>query len=46
MTSEATSEPGQAYVWAWLPGAEDPVVAGVLRPIGDRIGFTYGRSYL
>ena len=23
-----TSEPTEAFVWIWLPGAEDPVVAG------------------
>ena len=34
MTSEATS-PGQAYVWEWLPGAVDPVVAGALAPTGS-----------
>ena len=28
------SEHPEAYVWAWLPGATDPVVAGRLRDIG------------
>jgi serine/threonine-protein kinase HipA len=35
------------FVWKWLPGATDPVVAGELR--GDDRGrqwFVYGRSYL
>ncbi|MCL2424612.1 MAG: type II toxin-antitoxin system HipA family toxin [Micrococcales bacterium] len=38
----------QAYVWVWLPGQRDPVVAGVLRDRrGDgRLWFTYGQSYL
>ena len=29
MTSERL-EPQEAYVWAWLPGATDPVVVGLL----------------
>jgi serine/threonine-protein kinase HipA len=41
-----TSEPEEAFVWAWLPGAEDPVVAGRLDLVGDLVAFTYGRSYL
>lgn len=41
-----TSEPVQAFVWAWLPGATDPVVAGRLDVLDDLITFTYGRSYL
>lgn len=41
-----TSEPSQAYVWIWLPGAEEPVVAGRLDVVGDIVGFTYGTSYL
>jgi serine/threonine-protein kinase HipA len=49
MTSEpqqVTSEPPQAFVWVWLPGAADPVVAGRLDTAGALITFTYGRSYL
>lgn len=41
-----TSEPGQAFVWIWLPGATDPVVAGRLDAVGGIVTFTYGRSYL
>jgi serine/threonine-protein kinase HipA len=41
-----TSEPTEAFVWVWLPGAEDPVVAGRLDLVGDLVAFTYGRSYL
>jgi serine/threonine-protein kinase HipA len=41
-----TSEPGQAFVWVWLPGAVDPVVAGRLDVEGQALVFTYGRSYL
>lgn len=36
----------QAYVWVWLPGAEEPVVAGALKRSGTRLHFAYGRSYL
>ena len=44
MTSRHRHE--EAYVWAWLPGATEPVVAGrLVRDDGDLI-FNYGRSYL
>lgn len=37
----------RCYVWRWLPGATDPVVAGELRFDGKgRQMFVYGRSYL
>lgn len=38
--------PSRAYVWVWLPGATEPVVAGVLEPVGDTVVFNYARSYL
>lgn len=38
--------PEQAYVWTWLPGQTEPVVAGVLADLGDIVTFTYGQSYL
>lgn len=42
-----TSEPPRdAFVWIWLPGASEPVVAGRLEVIGDLLDFVYGRSYL
>ena len=43
-----TSDPGydQAFVWIWLPGETDPVVAGKLNRDGDRLLFNYGKSYL
>ncbi len=44
MTSESTG--GRVFVWVWLPGRTDPVVAGALEPAGPLITFTYGRSYL
>jgi serine/threonine-protein kinase HipA len=40
------SEPRRAFVWIWLPGARDPVVAGRLDAAGPVFTFTYGRSYL
>ncbi|MEA9392364.1 type II toxin-antitoxin system HipA family toxin [Acerihabitans sp. TG2] len=36
----------EAYVWIWLPGAMEPVVAGLLSREGERLIFNYGRSYL
>ncbi|MBY8856062.1 HipA domain-containing protein [Nocardia sp. CA2R105] len=35
-----------AYVWAWLPGHLQPVVAGRVQRHGSRYRFGYGRSYL
>ena len=35
-----------AFVWVWLPGASEPVVAGRLDNVADSCVFTYGRSYL
>ncbi|MCR8726686.1 type II toxin-antitoxin system HipA family toxin [Frigidibacter sp. ROC022] len=43
MTSKA--EATEAFVWMWLPGATEPVVAGRLDQDGDRLLFTYGASY-
>jgi serine/threonine-protein kinase HipA len=40
------SNPTEAYVWGWLPGASSPVVAGRLETVGDILNFNYGRSYL
>jgi serine/threonine-protein kinase HipA len=41
-----TSKPQQVFVWVWLPGATEPVVAGRLDPAELAVDFTYGRSYL
>lgn len=41
-----TSEAQEAFVWVWLPGAKDPVVAGRLDTTGEIVTFTYGQSYL
>lgn len=43
MTSE---HPTEAFVWIFLPGQLEPVVAGRLYEDGGRLGFNYGRSYL
>ncbi len=41
------SEPDQeAFVWIWLPGETEPVIAGRLEADGNRLLFNYGRSYL
>jgi len=42
----STKRPNEAYVWIWLPGATDPVVAGKLTAEGRTLLFNYGRSYL
>ena len=39
-----TSE--RLFVWTWLPGASEPVVAGSVTSNGSLLSFTYGRSYL
>src|SRR5215204_4114606 len=41
-----TSEPTEAFVWTWLPGAEEPVVAGRIELVGGIVRFNYGRSFL
>jgi serine/threonine-protein kinase HipA len=43
-----SSRPTVAFVWVWLPGATEPVVAGRLdtSPESDLVSFTYGRRYL
>ncbi len=48
MSSEPRPDqaPDQAYVWIWLPGATEPVVAGLLARDGGELVFNYGRSYL
>lgn len=44
MTSNGT--PKEAYVWIWLPGETEPVVAGKLEDDNGNIRFNYGKSYL
>jgi len=40
------SELRDVFVWTWLPGEVEPVVAGRIVPEGARYDFAYGRSYL
>lgn len=40
------SEYPEVYVWIWLPGETEPVVAGRLTTIGTTYLFNYGQSYL
>ncbi|MCD6583018.1 MAG: type II toxin-antitoxin system HipA family toxin [Desulfuromusa sp.] len=44
MTSDGA--PKEAYVWIWLPGETEPVVAGKLKADNGNILFNYGKSYL
>jgi serine/threonine-protein kinase HipA len=36
----------EAFVWVWLPGATEPVVAGRLHARDGLVTFNYGKSYL
>ena len=45
MTS-SLKRPKKAFVWVWLPGAIEPVVAGKLAAEGNALVFNYGKSYL
>jgi len=40
------SNTSQAFVWIWLPGHLDPVVAGKISFIAGKYHFVYGRTYL
>lgn len=40
-----SSDPQSAFVWTWLPGASEPVVAGRIDAHGSMHTFTYARSY-
>ena len=44
MTSKQPNK--EAYVWIWLPGATEPVVAGKLEENSNLVHFNYGKSYL
>ncbi|WP_116364679.1 type II toxin-antitoxin system HipA family toxin [Parahaliea mediterranea] len=48
MTSDRPrlSTPDEAFVWLWLPGATEPVVAGRISRDGERLIYNYGQSYL
>lgn len=36
----------EAYVWVWLPGKTEPVIAGRLSAENGLVHFNYGKSYL
>lgn len=44
-TNTPRTDATEAFVWKWLPGATEPVVAGRLDQDGARLLFTYGASY-
>lgn len=44
MTSDTRYK--EAFVWIWLPGETEPVVAGRLEADGNKLLFNYGKSYL
>ena len=44
--NSSTPEYDEAYVWVWLPGAAEPVVAGRLHAHDGVVTFNYGKSYL
>lgn len=41
-----TTSDDRVFIWTWLPGAAEPVVAGAIRVGRGESDFTYGRSYL
>jgi serine/threonine-protein kinase HipA len=46
MPSKRKKAEQAAFVWVWLPGRTEPVVAGKLTAEGRILVFNYGRSYL
>lgn len=46
MISNNMASASQAFVWVWLPGHINPVVAGKISKEGELYSFHYGRSYL
>ena len=36
----------EIFVWIWLPDEPEPVVAGKITKVDNRVLFTYGQSYL
>ncbi len=46
MSSKNRKRAREAFVWAWLPEATEPVVAGKLTQTGNQLVFNYGKSYL
>lgn len=46
MTLSSKKQYNEAFVWIWLPGKTEPVVAGKLTAHGSELLFNYGQSYL
>ena len=48
MTSDSPQHTtaAEAFVWIWLPGELQPVIAGRIALEGGIYSFNYGRSYL
>lgn len=46
MTSDPLVPATEAFVWTWLPGASEPIVAGRIAADAGIYRFNYGRSYL
>jgi serine/threonine-protein kinase HipA len=46
MTSKLLEPAKTGFVWTWLPGETEPVVAGRIDLVDGLYRFTYGRSYL
>jgi serine/threonine-protein kinase HipA len=43
----SNASPTEAFVWTWLPGKTEPVIAGRLaKSAANTLVFNYGRSYL
>lgn len=45
MTFDPPTPPREAFVWVWLAGSTEPVVAGRLVATNGVVRFVYGRSY-
>lgn len=46
MTTFKMKNADHAFVWIWLPGKTNPIVAGRITKINQLYAFTYGASYL
>ena len=46
MAPESIEIPRAGYVWAWLPGATEPVLAGQVGRVEGVFQFRYARAYL
>ena len=44
MTTSSANAPSEAYVWVWLPGTTEPVVAGRVAATAGGFQFNYGRT--